>query len=150
MKALKKIFTDIFRVELIVLLLALLGPNVFLIWGFQANPKRVYESDFVSPIDEIKNLSGGGFAWLGHDVYIRFRSDAAVTLRDHDKFKVVPCDEMASHFYRDVHWGRKILRESEKLRCLEYDGGSVPTPNGKWLLQNIRSNHYYFRSWNHD
>jgi hypothetical protein len=51
------------------------------------DPKKVYKASFSNAIAEIDELKSGGFVWQETDIWIRFKSQSAMTLKDRNKYQ---------------------------------------------------------------
>jgi hypothetical protein len=121
------------------------------------DPKKVYSSSFNNAIAEIDQLKSGGFVWQETDIWIRFQSQGAITLKNSHKYQLGNTNEIKFESKRFIEELSKqqhniskqdlaSLNDVNNLKYLKYLGENN---SGKSLLYNTQTKIYYFRVWNH-
>jgi hypothetical protein len=121
------------------------------------DPKKVYNASFSNAIAEIDELKSGGFVWQETDIWIRFQSQSAMTLKDRNKYQPGNSNDIKFESKRFISELSKqqdsiskqdlaSLNDINNLKYLKYFGENN---SGKSLLYNTQTKIYYFRVWNH-
>jgi hypothetical protein len=111
-----------------------------------ADPERVYEDGFLSPLEEARVEAGDGTVVRGYDAWIQLfplkdlipRHDADYVYRD--------CAEPRAWFNR-VLGSDALSPARSNLTCRELSDPRLGFDNGRWLLENAVDGRVYFRVW---
>jgi hypothetical protein len=117
------------------------------------DPKKVYSASFSNAIAEIDQLKSGGFVWQETDIWIRFKSQSAIRLKDSNKYQPGNTNDIKFESKRFIDELSKqqdsisqqdlaSLNDVNNLKYLKYFGGNN---SGKSLLYNTQTKIYYFR-----
>jgi hypothetical protein len=121
------------------------------------DPKKLYSASFSNAIAEIDQLKSGGFVWQETDIWIRFKSQSAITLKDSNKYQSGNTNDIKLESKRFIEELSKqqdsiskqdlaSLNDVNNLKYLKYFGENN---SGKSLLYNTQTKIYYFRVWHH-
>jgi len=126
----------------------LTGAGYWFFHGFRAQPRNVFRANFEGPAARARELRGGGTAWQGHDVWIRFRG-ADIDPRGFAAFEPFDCREAQQVFRTILEEDHAFLDDSASLECWRSADRSKGYSNGKWLVRNRAGDVTFFRSWSH-
>ena len=112
------------------------------------DPKKVFESEFLTPLDRVTFMAHGGFVFQGHDGWIAFRSREPAQIKDREKYSLV-APEPARRFFLQVDSIDSFSLRSLNVRCLAWEDASKGYSRGKWLLYDPDRGLYWFRTWSH-
>jgi hypothetical protein len=113
------------------------------------NYSKVISNYFDVPIKKVQIIKGGGTAWLGHDVWIKFTSNDNIILKNQSEYKDQAVKEANNFFLEQCPEDKDILSDTMNLKCLYFTDEKKTWSNGKYLLYHNGKKLYYFRSWNH-
>jgi hypothetical protein len=117
----------------------------------QPSAERIFIGCFALPIGQVSELSGGGYAWMGSDVWIRFRSSQPPLLFRKD-YKVSDerpnLKELIEKFRKLCPKDTQGLSDASALEVVQGTIDGVPKHKAGWtLLSNKKQGVYWFRSW---
>jgi hypothetical protein len=120
------------------------------------DPRAGYKSNFSVPLQQIRNLKGGGMWWRGNgDVWLCFETDrdvVPITYGDERPYAEIPIEEAQAYFRQllsDKHLLKYLdaLNDLENLKC--WHAVDSESKNDLWFLTNIKKETYYFREWSY-
>jgi hypothetical protein len=114
-----------------------------------ADAKRLFNDAFATPYEHIDLKASEGSAWHGHDAWILFTSNKAVSLQRAELYHEVNPSPYMERFSAALGKSPDLLDAELAPCCLLYRDSSVVYPNGKCLLFDEKHGVYYFRSWKH-
>jgi len=123
----------------------------------RVNIRMVYTDTFNLPLNQVRNLKGGGAWWQGGDLWLCFESDKDVAPLNKETYEEIPIEVAQAYFLQllsdkqDRHLLKYLdaLNDSENLKCryaFEVDPSSK-RENHRWFLHNIQKKTYYYREW---
>jgi hypothetical protein len=115
----------------------------------RADAEKLYVDAFTTPLENVHLKASRGVAWQGHDAWILFTSDKAVTLRNGHLYRKADPSPYLEHFAAALK--ASDIEQKERLvpECLFYSDSSSVTPHGRYLLYDTDQGVYYFHSWKH-
>lgn len=117
--------------------------------GFEVSPKENFRHEFLTSVDDVQGLKGGGSTWMDHhDTYFRFEAAQSVRLRSVATYRQVSMEQCPVAFFRE-----RFPRDADSLddpsNLIAYVQVAPSGNLRKCLLRNRRTNVYFFRAWKH-
>lgn len=109
---------------------------------FQLSPKQTYREYFETDMGRVINMKGGNIDFMSKDIWMSFSTPDKVQIKQENEYKIMECDKPSEWF---VIASREFthLRNLDELVCLELNDKTDGSKS--WLVQNTKSNTYYFR-----
>jgi len=115
--------------------------------AFDVPPEETFKAYFRSPASSVTELTGGGMALIGVDVYIRFRSTEKPVLKDEDAFTASDPGDVVEWFLRAFPEDAETIKDTENLKFMKKVERAAGGSGETHLLFNRRANLFFFRSW---
>ena len=134
-----------------VIVLVLLGAAAYSYVYFQSaytvHPEKVFEENFSTPRDRIKNLLGGGDISSYYDIWLTFDCPDVVHLKDSD-WQQINAPSRAAEWWRIHHPEETGTQDYKELDSwsMQRHPNPVEITNGE-MLYNRKIHRYYFRIW---
>ncbi len=106
-------------------------------------PLDIFKNGFTSPATQITGLKGGGYSWLGHDVWVRFKSSSAVQLKYATEYMPIPLPNDRTDLLKVCPEDRAALMEIANLECKKRSKKS----DDRYLITNKKRGLYWYRAW---
>ena len=118
-------------------------------WLLRANAEKLYSEAFTTPFENIDLKASRGIAWHGHDAWILFTSESAVSLSSACRYREVDPSPYFPEFSAALSMSTVAAEHSLILRCLFFSDPTATYSNGKCLIFDDEQGLYFFHSWNH-
>jgi hypothetical protein len=128
-----------------VIVLAILGYGY---WRFESDtrpsPETTFNHYFKTPISNISDLSGDGYAWLDYKVWIRFKCSEPVVLKQQAEYvKVAPSSNTRTALVEQFPNDAQALAQDADIECIERKTSS----DNDSFWHNKRRGIYWFLAW---
>ena len=110
-------------------------------------PEDIFQEFFDSPLSEVQELQGAGGAFLGYDLWVRFRSSQPPVLKKSETYGKGGAEPAIAWFARGFPEDRRVLEDHAQLTFLERRSSGSDASSGAWFLSCPSTGLFFFRAW---
>ena len=122
------------------------GPEAAIKKATTPKAEDIFKSYFETPVSNVSQLTGTGFSWLGYRVWVRFKSNQPVKVKNWQMYVKKPVKNHNQTFIKVCPGDRAALTDLKFLECFEKKNTS-DNEAGVRLLRNTKLGLYWLQAW---